>query len=287
MTGINELIRVMSKKFSIDNVPKNPAAFISSDLKIFPISSDTKLLSKLIEITAIAHIKEQILPSLLNWEMSFPTVQNVYPDMIFENHKSNQIIAIDFKSTYLKRDGRLSGFTLGTFNGYFKNRSSRICCNIQKGKERKKLYYSDFDEHYLLCYIYERQVGAEINSNQFNSMEDLIEKLKSFSIPIAIKHIIFKPKWKVASTISGSGNTANIGSINTINQLLKNQSKFSSKQEFNEYWRYYFNHILALRRIRKVHKEFVPPYTNFSEYKEWVQNGRKGKERFQELFQLF
>ena len=51
---------------------------------------------------------------------------------------------------------------------------------------------------------------------------------------IPVKHIIFKPKWKVASVVSGSRNTADIGSINVINQLLRtNLNLVQSKNLMN------------------------------------------------------
>jgi len=48
-------------------------------------------------------------------------------------------------------------------------------------------------------------------------------------------------KYKIAGKTPGSGNTTNIGSIssNTIRDFKEGNSGFSSKHEFDEYWRKY------------------------------------------------
>lgn len=48
-------------------------------------------------------------------------------------------------------------------------------------------------------------------------------------------------KWRIASDKSGSGNTANIGSIQDINDILNGQGMFSRLGEswFDDYWMNY------------------------------------------------
>lgn len=48
-------------------------------------------------------------------------------------------------------------------------------------------------------------------------------------------------KWKIASDKSGSGNTANIGSINNIDDILNENGMFSRLGEswFDDYWMNY------------------------------------------------
>ncbi len=48
-------------------------------------------------------------------------------------------------------------------------------------------------------------------------------------------------KWKIASDKGGSGNTANIGSINNIADIISGQGMFSKLGEhrFGEYWMNY------------------------------------------------
>ncbi len=48
-------------------------------------------------------------------------------------------------------------------------------------------------------------------------------------------------KWKIASDKSGSGNTANIGSINNIKDIINGNGMFSKLGEtwFDDYWMNY------------------------------------------------
>lgn len=48
-------------------------------------------------------------------------------------------------------------------------------------------------------------------------------------------------KWKIASDKGGSGNTANIGSINNIADIISGQGMFSKLGEnwFDDYWMNY------------------------------------------------
>ncbi len=47
-------------------------------------------------------------------------------------------------------------------------------------------------------------------------------------------------KWRIAGDKAGSGNTANIGSINgTIEDFIEGKGAFASEEEFLQYWRGY------------------------------------------------
>lgn len=60
------------------------------------------------------------------------------------------------------------------------------------------------------------------------------------SIPAVIKNFLFfaEEKWKIASDKSGSGNTANIGSIQKIDDILNGNGVFAKADEelFDDYW---------------------------------------------------
>lgn len=53
--------------------------------------------------------------------------------------------------------------------------------------------------------------------------------------------ISVREKWEIASDSSGSGNTANIGSITCIEDILNGNDVFKNlgEQWFNEYWMNY------------------------------------------------
>jgi hypothetical protein len=55
------------------------------------------------------------------------------------------------------------------------------------------------------------------------------------------KRLLVQEKYKIAAKIPGSGNTTNIGSIssNNIDDFKDGKSGFSSKSEFDKYWRAY------------------------------------------------
>lgn len=54
-------------------------------------------------------------------------------------------------------------------------------------------------------------------------------------------HFFVTEKWKIASDKGGSGNTANIGSINNIADIILGKGMFSRLGEewFDEYWMNY------------------------------------------------
>jgi hypothetical protein len=99
--------------------------FIDIYKTIYTISSDTKIVSKILEI--------HLFPKILQFaeENGYSIVlaehQNWYPDFSFVK-KDNQAVkfAVDLKTTYRDPDfpGHVNGFTLGSHGAYFKYRSS-------------------------------------------------------------------------------------------------------------------------------------------------------------------
>lgn len=145
-----KLIDKLREKLLIEKIPSYPVGFLTQDKRFFPISSDTKLLSKILEITLMGYLRETIENELTEWGVGFCEAQNQYPDFFLFNRESKEMIAIDFKSTYLKDKTTISGFTLGTFNGYFKNQEKRMCCywiyflNQADALKRIRKFYKDF-----------------------------------------------------------------------------------------------------------------------------------------------
>lgn len=68
-----------------------------------------------------------------------------------------------------------------------------------------------------------------------------IDELHSISSVARNFHFFVAEKWKIASDIGGSGNTANIGSINNIVDIVNGNGMFSKLGEswFDEYWMNY------------------------------------------------
>ncbi|MCD4794995.1 MAG: EcoRV family type II restriction endonuclease [Bacteroidales bacterium] len=220
--------------------------FIDVYKNIYTISSDTKIVSKILEI----HIFPEILrfAERAGYKIILAEHQNWYPDLTFVLKENNQIkFALDLKTTF-RRKNNSAGFTLGSHGSYFKERDKAK--NIQ-------LPYNQYTGHYCLGIIYTRvdfdDDSAETEIFQVNELEEQygkgndpvgerqitkIDKLKSITSVIKDFDFFVAPKWKIASDSQGSGNTANIGSIKNIDDLKAGNGVFSKLGEkwFDEYW---------------------------------------------------
>jgi len=203
--------------------------FIDIYKNIYTISSDTKIVSKILEIHLFPKVLE--FAEQNNYKIVLADHQNYYPDLSFiDKSDDNNKFAVDFKTTYRNpdNDGLCNGFTLGSHGEYFINRTSRK--NIQ-------FPYDEYKGHFCFGIIYDRVENEKIDERQSYK----IEKLKS--IPSVVKNFDFfiTEKWKIASDKSGSGNTANIGSINNIADIKNENGMFSKLGEewFDDYWKNY------------------------------------------------
>ncbi len=157
--------------------------------------------------------------------------QNWYPDISFVS-KSNPDIkfAVDLKTTYRLENNPAfcNGFTLGSHGEYFINQNSTK--NIQYP-------YNQYLGHYCLGILYSRKALTYLEEATVYSKTGLQ------NIPSVIADFEFfaQEKWRIASDKSGSGNTANIGSIAYIADILQGNGIFAKLGEewFNEYWQNY------------------------------------------------
>ena len=90
--------------------------FIDIYKNIYTISSDTKVISKIIELYIFPKILEFAKKN--NLEIELTKEQNFYPDITFKDSEGN-LFAVDLKSSYRKNDNHINGMTLGAFTGYF------------------------------------------------------------------------------------------------------------------------------------------------------------------------
>ena len=206
---------------------------------MFTILSDTKIVSKIFEI----HLFPKILTfaQTNKYKVVLAEHQNYYPDISFVKASDESIrFAVDFKTTYrnLKNPHLCNGFTLGSHGEYFENRTSSK--NIQ-------FPYGSYSGHFCLGIIYDRTQGATIDETKAHGLEELQ------SIASVAKNFQFfvTEKWKIACDKGGSGNTANIGSINNIDDIIKGKGMFSKLGEdwFDEYWMYYKNIISQNNKV--------------------------------------
>jgi len=203
--------------------------FIDIYKNVYTISADTKIISKILEI----HIFPKILKKKKKngYKLVLADHQNYYPDITFVNKKDENIkYAVDLKTTYRKPNNQklCNGFTLGSHGEYFINRSSKK--NIQ-------FPYNEYKGHFCLGIIYDRVHGSTIDETKSYQ----IDQLKSISSVVKNFQFFIAEKWKIASDKGGSGNTANIGSIILIDDILNERGMFSKLGEewFDEYWMNY------------------------------------------------
>lgn len=218
--------------------------FIDVYKNIYTISSDTKIVSKILEI----HIFPQIIQfaEKTGYNIILAEQQNYYPDLTFVNKQDESIkFAIDLKTTYRKKNG-IASFTLGSHGAYFKERDKQK--NIQ-------FPYNQYAGHFCLGIIYTR-ADDDVFETEIYRVEELQEEYETAikkvgerevttvkhlkSITSVIKDFDFfaAEKWKIASDKQGSGNTANIGCTLNLEDLKAENGIFSKLGEewFDEYW---------------------------------------------------
>lgn len=222
--------------------------FIDTYRRIYTISLDTKVVSKVVEL--------YIFPKLLEFahrnglEMILTDEQNFYPDITFKDDEGN-LYAVDLKSSYRKDEEHINGMTLGAFTGYFRDRESTK--NITK-----PFTYGSYCAHIVLGVIYSPVSGVdEFKDYGLEELDEIKSVVKDFQFFV-------QEKWKLAIDRPGSGNTKNIGSTNKISDLLNGNGVFAELGEdvFDDYWRHYLTKEMA--KSAELEKPF---YTNIAEYK--------------------
>lgn len=223
---LTQFVSSLDEHVSTDDGQWRIKGFIDVCRNIYTISSDTKIISKILEI----HLFPRILSfaEAAGYRVVLAEHQNYYPDISFVHAENVDIkFAVDFKTTYRLPDYPefCNGFTLGSHGEYFVNRSSSK--NIQ-------FPYSQYQAHFCLGIIYSRHIVDETHTYRFEELRSITSVVKDFEFFVA-------EKWKIASDKSGSGNTANIGSINRIADIISGRGMFSDLGEewFDDYWMNY------------------------------------------------
>ncbi len=224
--------------------------FIDIFKNIYTISIDTKVISKILELMLFPIITT--FCSKNGVKIIVPSAQNHYPDLTFL-FDERTIFAMDIKSAYRVNPDKISGFTLGAFTGYFRNRTST---------KNSTFPYSHYSKHYVLGVIYSRSHSVIDESKRYKL--DDIESIRSV---ISDLEFIIQEKFKIAHYIPGSGNTKNIGSIKHIEAIRNGTGPFSQLGEniFDDYWMYYQTSDMAI--------DGNPPYANLEQYIEYKKLG--------------
>ena len=166
--------------------------------RIYPLGSDTKVLSTLFE-----NIARQAVASYANRHgltLFDADKQNYYPDFTLATDRDDEKkIAIDVKTTYkLATEDRFS-FTLGSYTSFLRN-----------GDKNIMFPYSEYTEHWIIGFAYRRvEVDPAAARRVYTpAIRDAIP------VPFTDVEVFVQEKWRIAGDKAGSGNTTNIGSIN-------------------------------------------------------------------------
>ena len=243
---LDKFAEKLEKYVSTDDGEWSIKGFIDVYKNIYTISSDTKIVSKILEI----HIFPQILQfaESIDYKIILAEKQNWYPDLTFVNKKNEEVkFALDIKTTF-RRNHKTAGFTLGSHGGYFKERDKDK--NIQ-------FPYNQYTGHFCLGVIYTRtDISEDFAETEIFQVQELqeendipiqkignrkvtsVKNLKSITSVIKDFDFFASEKWKIASDKQGSGNTANIGSVVNIADLKNGNGIFSllGEEWFDEYW---------------------------------------------------
>ena len=145
-TALRKFANTLTEHVSTNDGQWTVKGFVDTFRNIYTISSDTKIVSKILEL--------HLFPKILAFadEYGFAIVlaehQNYYPDISFVLKRDESVrFAVDFKTTYRITDKPwlCNGFTLGSHGKYFQDRTSTK--NIQ-------FPYGSYLGHFCLGIIY-------------------------------------------------------------------------------------------------------------------------------------
>lgn len=225
----------------------NVCGIVSTQGDVYPLGSDTKVLSTVFELFSRPIIKKFADDN--GFDVVEPAVQNHYPDFtLVDKNNPNKKIAIDVKTTYISAVNKKFKFTLGGYTSFIRNNTKNIV-----------FPFDQYQEHWVLGYVYTRVANKKAGGEEIFSIEDITK------IPLPYKEVntFFQEKWKISGDKAGSGNTTNIGSINgTLNDFKTGTSLFISEEEFLDYWRNY----------ERTANERMHAFSNISEYRVWRNN---------------
>ncbi len=216
------------KKLYPDKLEWGLVGILTKQSRVYTLSYDSKILSGIFEIFCEPLVVNISKKHDMKLEKSG---QTSYPDFsLYKEHSPQEKIAVEVKSTYRKfnKDGTIKKFrfTLGSYKSYIRD---------PKGKKGILYPYSEYTEHWVIGFLYTRNPDCNITE-----IKQVIEASQLQSPFIDIEFFV-QQKHKIAGKTTGSGNTTNIGSIssNNIDDFKNGIGEFSTKKEFDDFWRNY------------------------------------------------
>jgi hypothetical protein len=249
----------LQERVSTENGDWTVKGFIDVYKRIYTISIDTKVLSKVLELLMLPVISR--FANDYGYQLVLAKAQNQYPDIsLISQENENDCIAIDVKTTYRTQHDktglmRVSGMTLGTFGGYFRIRDRPVSSTLA---------YNRYKRHYVLGAVYTRVHGIDerrvYNIAELNDIPSVVRDFQFF----------LQEKYLIASDAPGSGNTKNIGSTRYLERLINGTGVFAKLgiEVFDDYWMNYRTRAMAREEGFEA-----PPYTNLKSYQLYKQQG--------------
>jgi len=205
----------MSKNFKkelekiMSDITWNFVGILDTEKKLHPIPKNIQI-QALFEYFA----KERIIKWAKRQGIKIIEATNTreYPDLtLYGKPLGKEILAVDVKTG--RREGNKTGFTLGSYWGYFRKPNKKMggC----------RLPYGEFTQHWIVGFIYD-----------WNESADTLHMVSNIEV-------IVQKKWRIASKSTGTGTTTAIGSVKEIQRLKESKGDFKSEEEFLKYWRNY------------------------------------------------
>lgn len=203
---------------------------LSSDDRIYPFGSDTKVLSTIFELFCgplIRIIAERHKMQVVDAN------QTIYPDFtLMRDEKDRHKIAVDIKTTYrrgIKRNGddKCFVYTLGSYTSFIRNNTKNIT-----------FPFDEYKKHWVIGFLYSRTPDTYNDTKIYQ-----LSERNQLSSPYKNVEFFVQEKFKIAGEKPGSGNTTNIASFpcDSIEPLAKGVGPFAKYGEevFLDYWRNY------------------------------------------------
>jgi Restriction endonuclease EcoRV len=216
--------------------------FVDASGYIYPIDSDTKVLSTVFERLASPVIRK--IAKENNYIVEIAN-QTTYPDFTLTSRfGQHHRIAVDVKSTYLSNR---MGMTLGGYNSFLRNNTKNI-----------RYPYDTYQQHWVVGFIYKQRSAFE----EYDL--DNMPRVGQIPCPYEMKRVFIRQKYEIAGLRAGSGNTKNIGSIivRAVDDFETCDGPFTSfelgQEACDYYWKDYERLCIQIATVDQLvsHREF-------------------------------
>lgn len=222
--NVKRLVRLILQAYKFD-----PFGIALKSRKIVSLSTEASFVAKLIEQDLLEKIAPPFGAQGARVEHGG---ERTYPDLDIHipTPKGEIVVALDIKCASVSGDRMRSRLTLYTFGTYLKYRDRR-----QAGILRS---YDSYTVHLDLVALYTIAEPSRrlIASNMLELDEKkLLEAYGRGKIFENLRFCLVEP-WRVSSHVPSSGTRDYVGAVQYVNDFIREQGVFRSKQAFLEFW---------------------------------------------------